>query len=255
MAEGHAATKPVTILSSDDDFAVVRVSSDCPTVARWALGIVIFTPGRAVVDWLIRVLPLPMRPLPVRALLGDDAEYWMMSTHHYQPPHPAMACIPEPSLAEHVKLANDIVELHESIRVGVGWAIVVLGVIGGYAVAMLGVANRLLGARLRDLKLTWRASAVWLCLAVGMGVCYTLLAWMGWFYETASPVGLRDAIDAFWFSFVTQATVGFGDVTPYTTVARLGVVVQTTAGWLLYAAIAAGYTLDLKAVWARTSLS
>lgn len=59
------------------------------------------------------------------------------------------------------------------------------------------------------------------------------------FAQSGKPVGLMNAFDAFYFSFVTLSTVGYGDIVPASRPARMLAVLEATTGTLFVATLIA----------------
>ena len=109
----------------------------------------------------------------------------------------------------------------------------------GFGIAFMGlVVFKLLGYVLRsiqiDTEVLCAAISVYLLLGLIWALAYALLAQLspGSFAFAANPhsSGRMDRFNAFYFSFVTLSTVGFGDVTPVSKVARTFAVMEAVTG-------------------------
>ena len=109
----------------------------------------------------------------------------------------------------------------------------------GFGIAFMGlVVTKLLGYVLRsiqiDTEVLCAAISVYLLLGLIWALAYALLAQLSpdSFAFAANPhsSGRMDRFNAFYFSFVTLSTVGFGDVTPVSRLARTLAVMEAVTG-------------------------
>ena len=109
----------------------------------------------------------------------------------------------------------------------------------GFGIAFMGlVVFKLLGYVLRsiqiDTEVLCAAISVYLLLGLIWALAYALLGQFspGSFAFAANPhsSGRMDRFNAFYFSFVTLSTVGFGDVTPVSKIARTLAVLEAVTG-------------------------
>ena len=130
----------------------------------------------------------------------------------------------------------------------------------GFGIAFMGlVVLKLLGYVLRsmqiDTEVLCAAVSVYLLLGLIWALAYALVAHLspGSFAFAANPhsSGRMDRFNAFYFSFVTLSTVGFGDVTPVSKLARTLAVMEAVTGTFYVAILIA----RLVAMYVPTSRS
>lgn len=112
-----------------------------------------------------------------------------------------------------------------------------MAALGGLVVAvtpfvMLGGLARTLREQGVTAQVVFGAVAMYLLLGVFFASVYGALAKYGSTPVFAPPNGDGNVTEHYYFSFVTQTTVGYGDFAPYNQVARASAVFQALAGQL-----------------------
>ena len=122
-------------------------------------------------------------------------------------------------------------------EVATGALVVVSGLALFAALRMVRVA---LGARVIDSERIYAALSAYLLIGLCFGVLYWAIemAWPGSFGDISADAGRRafSLSSAIYYSFVTLATLGYGDVVPKTEVAR-GLAVFEAVGGQFYIAV------------------
>ena len=135
------------------------------------------------------------------------------------------------------------------VRSGAAWfdyTVLSMASLATWTVVALGTAaNSLrfaLGATAADREHLYAALSAYVLAGLFCGVCYWILeqAWPGSLGSAGESVlGGFSLTDAFYFSFVTLATLGYGDIVPRSEVARGLAIVEAVAGQLYLAAMIA----------------
>lgn len=108
-----------------------------------------------------------------------------------------------------------------------------LGFIGMGCVSAYAIGHDLLKARTVTAREVWGSIALYLIIGVTFSYIYGLIAYFGpKAFSEPFVVGLESRTDLIYFSFVTQMTVGFGDILPVSHLARSVVILHSVFGML-----------------------
>lgn len=151
-----------------------------------------------------------------------------------------------------VLLAAVVVGLRAAPASAIGGGLATGALVAGSALALLAVACTIrfaLRATLIDAEHIYAALSAYLLAGLFFGVVHwaIALAWPGSFGEAGAggPPGKFTLSTAIYFSFVTLATLGYGDVVPKTDVAR-GLAVLEAVGGQLYIAVTIAHLVGAR---------
>ncbi|MDH6704870.1 voltage-gated potassium channel [Kitasatospora sp. MAA19] len=116
-----------------------------------------------------------------------------------------------------------------------------------FAAALTGLSTLLLAKMLGAVRGTERRPVIWLVFLIGLSMTVFATTYYVLAERTGEFEGLRTRLDALYFTIVTLATVGYGDIIPSGQGPRLVVILQIGYNFVFLAAAAGTLSRTIRA--------